>query len=442
MLYRNIIAGACLATATSVMMADTPHMTRQHVDDLIKNTKVIHIDGNESPEDKLLAEDSLRREMISFYYDQFRHFDNPAAPFFQFMSRDAHLTMGIGGVVRMRMYYGFGGDIPSPAFAPYLIPIPENPSARRHLGTTPAGTCIFFQVLGQNKVFGKYQLYIEANFNGYGSRDFHLKKAFARWRDFTLGLAPSTFNDDAAHPPMVDSNGPENQISVNNVLFRYMPSIGKHWVLAVSAESPSSPAQYTTDNSTCSSVSNWTPDLCAFVQYQWAIDQHVRLSGLYRTMPYRNLLQQSNHNVAGWGLQLSGVGRPSTNTTIYFSGSYGHGYTSVLNDLLMGSYDLMPDPLDAGRMYSPAAYGWNVGFQYNFRPNLFASVSGGQVRYLPRRAVAPTEYRFGQLLCVNMFWNPTPRTQFGIEYDWGRRVDQSHAQANAHRIGAVAQFSF
>ena len=82
-------------------------MTRQHVDDLIKNTKVIHIDGNESPEDKLLAEDSLRREMISFYYDQFRHFDNPAAPFFQFMSRDAHLTMGIGGVVRMRMYYRF-----------------------------------------------------------------------------------------------------------------------------------------------------------------------------------------------------------------------------------------------------------------------------------------------------------------------------------------------
>ena len=77
----------------------------------------------------------------------------------------------------------------------------------------------------------------------------------------------------------------------------------------------------------------------------------MRLSGLYRTMPYRNLLQQSNRDVAGRrGLQLSGVGRPSTNTTIYFSGSYGHGYTSVLNDLLMGSYDLMPDPLDAGRM--------------------------------------------------------------------------------------------
>lgn len=36
-----------------------------------------------------------------------------------------------------------------------------------------------FRVLGRNKSLGDYQLYIETNFNGYASRDFHLKKAYA-----------------------------------------------------------------------------------------------------------------------------------------------------------------------------------------------------------------------------------------------------------------------
>lgn len=418
-----------------------PSYTHLQTKKLIDNTKMIFVDGKPDSLERKTVEDSIRNEFISFYYNQFRHFNDPAAPYFQFVSRDAKLSMGIGGAVRMRVYYDFAGAIPAPGFAPYLIPIPKSETDRRQLGTSPAGTCLFFTVLGQNSFFGKYQLYIECNFNGYGSRDFKLKKAFAQFRDWTVGYAPSTFCDLAAQTPMVDANGQENKIAPANVLVRYMPTVGDRWVFAISAESPDHPANYSTDDN-CAKVRNWSPDVCAFVQYQWALDQHIRLSGMYRNMPYRNLIKKKNHNVAGWGVQLSAVVKPLPQLTGYFSGCYGHGYTSILNDLLIGNYDLMTDPRDAGSMYSPAALGWSAGVQFNFRPNLFSTVSMGQVRYLPKRKVSPDEYRYGHIVAVNLFWNPTPRSQFGLEFDYGSRTNQSGANGNAHRIGAMAQFSF
>ena len=69
---------------------------------------------------------------------------------------------------------GFGWEQsalqPTRAFSPYLIPIDKNPTKMRHFDTTPAGTCLFFRVIGRNKTLCYYQLYIEANFNGCHSR--------------------------------------------------------------------------------------------------------------------------------------------------------------------------------------------------------------------------------------------------------------------------------
>lgn len=152
--------------------AKSKTMTEIQMDSTVRNHKIVFFGKGEEP-----SIDSTTLLIRNFYEDQFRHFQDPLAPYFLFMSKDANLAMGVGGVVRMRGYYDWGGSIPSPAFAPYLIPMVKNPEHERRLGTTPAGTALFFRVIGRNKKFGNYQLYIEANFNGYQARDFHLKKA-------------------------------------------------------------------------------------------------------------------------------------------------------------------------------------------------------------------------------------------------------------------------
>ena len=401
------------------------------IDSTLTSNRIVFIDGKPATEQTQEYVDSIRRVISEFYYDQFRHFQDPGAPYFLFMSKDAGLAMGIGGCVRMRAYYDWGGAIPASGFAPYLIPIHPSPTDMRHVGTSPAGTSLFFRVIGRNKALGDYQLYIEANFNGYETRDFRLKKAYATINNFTVGYAASTYSDPAATPPTVDAQGPNNKIGTTAVLVRYMPVIKDRWVLAVSGESPESSIDV--DNINTAKVSNWMPDWATFVQYQWGKGEHVRLSGIARTLSYRDLIAGRNHNIVGWGVQLSSVAHPLPSLTTYVTASYGHGSAGLGGDLLIGSYDLTGDTKRPGRMYAPASFGWCVGLQYNFRPNLFVSASMSQNRYLPDCEVSPDEYKYGLFGAANIFWNLTPRIQVAAEFDFGKRQNFS----GEHRWGAT-----
>ena len=411
----------------------------QHMDSLMRNHKIIYIDGTPY---KITEEhaDSLKKLIDMFYFDQFRNFSDPAAPYFLFMSKDAQLAMGVGGCVRMRGWYDWGGAMPSNGFAPYLIPMTPDPANMKKFGTTPSGSSLFFRVIGRNKKLGDYQLYIEANFNGYGGKDFHLKKAFATINSWTIGFAPTTFSDPATLPPTVDASGPNNKLSSTSVLVRWMHTYKKHWTVAASLETPAS-AQDVTSGVT-EKVSDWLPDAAAFVQYAWGRSEHVRLAGIVRTLPYRDLLLKKNFNKVGWGLLLSATGHPAEMLTLYGNVCGGQGFESLCGDLQIGNYDLVADPNHPGKLYTPSAIGWNFGIQYNILPNLFASVTFSESRYLPKKGTDPTEYKWGNYLAANIFWNITPRIQTGIEFDTGERKNINGEHRRAQRVGAMAQFSF
>lgn len=407
------------------------------VDSTVRNS-VFHVVGGGELGDA--EADSLRNRVYSFYYDQFRHSQEPGAPYFMFLSKDRSLAMGVGGSVRMRGYYDWGGAIPSTGFAPYLIPMKPNPAAQRQLGTTPAGTALYFRVLGSNSVLGEYQLNIEANFNGYKSRDFHLKKAYASFRDITVGYAPSTFSDPAAQPPVLDGQGVNNKMSHTTVLLRYMPQVWKGVHLGISAEAPSKAIPV--DGVKTASVLPYLPEFAALVQYQWARGQHVRLSGVLRSLSYRNLAAAANERCTGWGVQLSSVSHPWAAWTLYATVNGGRGVAGMGGDMSIGQYDLVGVPGQPGRMYAPRSYGWNVGLQYNFLSNLFVSTAASLNRYLPDYPEDASEYRRGLFGAANVFWNITPRMQVGAEFNIGQRTDFSGASRTARRIGAMCMFSF
>lgn len=442
-MYRLLAAlsvAAALSAATA--QADTPlpptrTLMEQQMDSLAASHKVINIDGAKGVGQAY--RDSIQSLVNKFYYDQFRHFQDPAAPYFLFMSKDAQLAMGIGGCVRLRGYYDWGGAIPASGFAPYLIPMTPDPTRMRQFGTTPAGSTLFFKVIGRNKMLGDYQLYIEANFNGYQGRDFHLKKAYATVNEFTIGYANSTFSDPAALPPTVDAQGPANKISPTNLLVRWLHPFRKNWSVALSVETPEF---HIAADSATKKCAEWLPDVAAFIQYQWSKSQHVRLSGILRTLSYRDMLTERNHNRVGWGLMLTSVFAPHPAWTVYANVSTGRGYESMGGDLQIGSYDLVARPGRPGEMYTPWGLGWNVALQYNIRPNLFVSANYSQSRYLPQKPVDASEYKMGQVIAVNAFWNLTPRMQVGAEFDIGSRTDQIGARRWARRVGAMAQFSF
>ncbi len=436
---KKFITILLVAMAASVQQTSAQQSLVDTQRDAVKQShKVVQFGSGEL--DPTQYNDSIRHLIDMFYYDQFRHFSDPEAPYFLFMSRDSSLAMGIGGAVRMRGYYDWDGAMPGAAFAPYFISMTPDPTKMRHFDTTPSGTCLFFRVLGRNKAIGHYQLYIEANFTGYQSRDLKLKKAYAIVNDFTIGYANSTFSDPAAQPPIIDAQGPSNKISGTNVLVRYMPRLTKHWIVAVSAETPVNPG--VTYTSTTKAVDNPVPDGAAFVQYEWGPTSHVRLSGVVRSLSWRDTEAARNHHTPGWGVMLSSVAHPVAPLTTYATINYGRGYAGLGGDLSMGNYDLVPDPDNQSQLYAPASLGWCLGLQWNFRPNLFMSASTSATHYMPRSGAAPDEYRRGLMASVNAYWNLTARIQLGAEFDFGRRVNIGGAHHNACRANIMAQFSF
>ena len=426
---------ASVAIAATAAQAQTQSRIEQYIDSLKSTHRIEYLGEGQKP-----TVSDERALLDIFYYDQFRNAQDPRAPYFLFMSRDARFVMGLGGVVRMRGWYDWDGAMPNNGFIPYNIAIPANPARSRWLGSTPAGTALYFRVLGTNTPVGDYQLYIEANFDGYNQRGFLLKKAYATLNDWTIGYAHSTFSDPLAEPLLVDGQGPNAYVSTTAVLVRWMHNLHKDWIVAASAEMPQS---FVGANGTTTQKTNdWFPNLAAFTQYEWASNQHVRLAGIMRVLPYRDLVVKENRNEIGWGVQLSSVMQPFKPLTLYFMGNYGRGISSLTGDLMMGNYDLVDDTTTPGSMYAPRLFGWYGAAQYHFTPTLFTGLTVGQLRYLPEHKQSADEYKYGLYSALNLFWNITPRIQVGGEYNLGKRNDIDGDHRWAQRISVMTQFSF
>lgn len=408
----------------------------QAVDSLVSSHRIIYLGSeNLTPE-----QDSIRQLVYNFYYDQFRNFQDPDAPYLLFMSRDANLAMGVGGVVRMRGYFDPGNSMPIPGFSPYFIPMHRTSLNRNHLGTTPAGTALFFRVIGRNAKVGTYQLYIEAKFNGYGSRDFKLSKAYATLGDWTVGYAPSSFSDGSAVPPTIDANGPTMKMSQTAVLVRYMHHFKNGMSLAASVETPDMSLQ--TEEGVTAARSTIAPNIAALVQYSWGRDQHVRLSAIARFLPYRDLLNNTDHTPVGYGVQLSTVFNPIPALTLYGTVNAGKSYANFGGDFMLGQYDLVNNTESPGKLDLVPGWGCFVGLGYHFSTRLFTTIILGEGRYLPTHGRAGTDYKYGLYGAANIFYDLTPRIRFGGEFNIGKRKDFDGTHNYARRIGAMCQFSF
>lgn len=433
------LASAILSSFNGFSQSTT--LSDKQIDEISRSVRLMYIDGRpEDAEGRQADMDSITQIVKNFYYDQFRNSQDPYNPYFLFISKGSELSMGIGGGVRFRMYYDWDGAMPSTAFSPYTIQIPDNPASPRRFNTTPSGTYLNFQVIGHNKVVGSYGLYIEADFTGYEGRDFRLKKGYVNIHDFTLGYATSTFSDPAAQPAIADAAGPNNKFSNTNVLVRYMKAFKNRWYVAASVETPGAAIDQTTGLT--KAVSNWLPDAAAFFQYQWTKGQHIRLSGIVRSLSYLTVADKIRHNKVGWGTQLSAVAKPESHLTTYATLNYGHGYAGLGGDLLYGSYDLVPVPSNGSEMYAPASFGWCLGLQYNFKPNLFATLAASQSRYLPKNGIDKNDYKYGLFGCANVFWSIVPRITVAAEYDLGKRMNFSGESGVSQRFNLSCMFTF
>ncbi|MDE5651342.1 MAG: hypothetical protein K2I35_10180, partial [Duncaniella sp.] len=88
---KSIKAWTVLAFCLFGLGASAESSTEAMRDSLINDHKIVFFGEGANP-----SSDSIRNVIEHFYYDQFRSFQDPAAPYFLFMSRGADLAMGVG----------------------------------------------------------------------------------------------------------------------------------------------------------------------------------------------------------------------------------------------------------------------------------------------------------------------------------------------------------
>lgn len=412
----------------NTMMADL------RIAEMKKNTHVLS-SGDQTPVD------SLEHLLNMFYYDQFRHFQDPRAPYFMFMSKNGDLALGVGGQVKIRGYFDWDGSIPNDGFIPYQIQIPKDPTRKNALAASASGTGLFFTLLGNNGILGNFMAYFQADFSGYNHRGFRIKKAYITVKDWTAGYAVTTFEDTQAEPATVDGSGPNGINSKKNVLVRYMHSFKTHWKVAGSIEFPTE--SVSADGTHTAACTPYIPDFAAFLQYQWGGgSSHLRLSGLLRTLTYRDLVAGVNHNITGWGLQLSTVINPISPLNLFGILSTGQGHASYTTDLGNGEFDLIPVMGQEGKLYAPWAAGVVVGAQYYLNKKVFMNVAFSEQTYYPKPNPKDSSYKYGLYAVGNVFWDITPRFEVGFEYLHGKRKDFNGASASANRLMALLMVSF
>lgn len=411
--------------------ADSLSLREAHRNAIADNVKAVAVGGGQ------VQEDSARQLIEIFYEDQYRQFHDPEAPHFMFMSKDANLALGIGGKVMLRGWFDWNGSQDSYEFFPYGISVPKNPSQRHGLGASMSQTSVMMTLLGRSKSV-HYMIFVQA---GVKNSSFVLKKAYLKLNDFTVGLTNSTFEDPDALAPTVDAQGSNGQVSKTQIVGRWFRTLRNGISAGAGIGFPS--ADMSPVEGESEACRQYIPDLAALVQYSWDGGvSHVRLSGLLCTMTYRNLLQKKNHNVVGWGAQLSGTLNIIRPLTLYFSVMGGRGCGSYQGDLSEGAYDLVAAERGTGRMIAPWSVAATAGVQYNFTDRIFACVSLGENRYFVKSPLDPAEYKYGLYGAVNLFWNITPRFLAGVEYIAGKRMNHDRRHAGANRIDAMVSYSF
>lgn len=394
-----------------------------------------------SADTSVTSQDSVRELMNIFYTDQFRTFSDPQAPYFMMMTKDAHLAMGVGGLLTIRGWEDWNGIVEPYVFSPYNIPIPKNPAREKRLYATPANSGFFFTLLGRNTAVGDFFAYLEGGFRGYQRMDFKIRRAYIIVKGFTAGYALSTFLDAGAGPRVCDGGIMNGAVDRANILVRYQHDFKSGWSVAGGLEFPDT--YIADDTGTTEACAPYLPDVAAFGQYRWAEGfSHIRLSGLMRTLTYRDLLQGRNHNKLGWGIALSTAVKVIPQLTMYGIAVYGKGHSSYMSDLSNGAHDLVGVSGEPGVLELPKAFSYFVGCKYNFRPDLYASLTFSQLRNYETRPADPAGYKYGLCGAANLFWEITPRLSVGGEYIIGERKNFDGSHGSSNRAEAMLQLSF
>lgn len=403
--------------------------------------------GDTSVEIKFMEKNDSSRYYSTLHENAPHIFNEPDVPRFALLGKEGKFYMGIGANVKGVIDYDLGNPVSNPNdFAPSQIPMHILPGNGGQFKISAQQSNVYLNVVALPGTKNQLGAYVSINFRGdnYAPK---LNHAYLRYYGILAGYTHSIFSDVATSPATIDFLGPNGLAAAKHAMIAWEPYFGKkhEWRAGVAIDMPMESfthAPYTAD------VNQRVPDIPLYIQRSWANGNgSIRLSGLVRNLYYRNETAQRNIDKLGWGIKLSGKMPIVGGLSAYYQATYGEGMTNYIQDLTGFGMDLMPDPKNPSSMKAVKAWCGFAALQYTFSPRFFCTAIYSHVRTYADRYTEPSNpwgdhYKYGQYILGNLFYNINSIAQLGVEYVYGRRVNNDGSQAHDNRLEAMIQVSF
>lgn len=373
--------------------------------------------------------------LLPFYTEQGDWFRNPEIPSFIFEGPDKKFSLGIGGFFNYTASYDFDGISDNLDFVTYDIIVPNDTIQKSQFQMYANTSLLYFKVITKT-THGNIVGYVSANFRG-GDNNFDLFQMYIRYVGFDLGVDWSTFADAASWPVTINYVGLNSMSDALNTLVRYSYKFAKGWKLTLGLEQP----DFSTSIPNTGSLKQTVPDIPAYLQYSFG-KSHVRLSGMYRNLNYRDNISNADRTVTGSGISLTGNIDITKKAQIFFQGLYGKGIGKYIQDLSINDLSVTPVSSQSGELAALPVYSYYGALQYNFNPKFFTTLMYGQLKVQPENFYSPAYYSFARQFTGNIFWQFQPAANVGLEYNFGSRTNQSGQNSIANRVEFMMQYNF
>ena len=290
--------------------------------------------------------------------------------------------------------------------------------------------------------WGELKAYVEGDFFGAAgtesvsnSNGIRMRHAYGTLGGLLAGQTWTTFSDVGAYPETLDFGGPVGTIFARQAQLRWtQPFTGGQWSVAL--ENPETVAtlpngaQFRADD-------DRLPDLAAIVRFTTSFGSYS-IAGIARQLRVDSAsAPASRDQKLGSALGVNGVVPLFGNDDVRFSAYYGNG---------IGRYSIgffSDAVLDAdGRIALPNQWLATAAYRHAWTPALRSTLAlSGLGTSLPADAAGSTNKR-AESAHLNLIWSPVPRTNFGVEYIYGRRAVQSGDTGSLNRLQASAQYLF
>ena len=432
-------------------MAQSRGHTHRH------DSPTIYVISSTHSDDGCYDEQSLQQAMerrslaaeatrIDFEQTRRRGFQQLHNPQFIFSTKNNRFSLGIGGEINFRTSYDLKGAVDNIDFVPYDIPMDATFANRQRVMMDATTSRLYTKAVINSEKLGRVVAFVDMDFRGGEEFSYtpHLRSAYISMLGFTAGRDVTTFCDLEAVPDMIDHEGPNAYNFRYATMLRYeLDFLRDHFTFGVAAEMPKVSGTY---GENFIALVQRVPDIPVYLQYAWGENRqsHFRASAVFRNMYMHNARTNENTSLFGWGVQASAHVEIGDWVTLYGNGIYGKGITPYIQDIAGSGLDFTPNPQNAEQIQTMPMWAWQVAAQVYIIPSkMWASGGYSTVRVSQENGFyAEDEYRRGNYIFGNVFYQLTSNCRLAAEYLHGSRTNMNKAMGEANRLSLMVQYNF